>query len=189
MTYLILGLVLFISIHLTRILAPQLRDGAIAKMGDGPWKGVYSIISILGIYVMTLGFGSVKLDYPELYDPPAFLKHIMMLLVLISFILMAAGNLKAGYIQAKVKHPMLIAFKTWAFAHLLVNGDMASVILFGSLLAWAVFTLIAVKKRGGEPPVATSFMPDIISVVIGVVAWFVFAVYLHPWLIGVSIFA
>lgn len=189
MTYLILGLVLFIGIHMSRIVTPQIRDGAIAKMGEGPWKGIYSLISILGIYVITLGFTDVKLDYDDLYDPPSFLKHIAMLLILISFIMMISGNLKTGYIKAKLKHPMLIAIKTWAFAHLLVNGDFASVILFGSLIAWAVVTLIAVKKRGGTPPVATSYIPDVISVVIGGVVFVLFALYIHSWLIGVSVIA
>jgi len=131
----------------------------------------------------------VKLDYPELYDPPTFLKHIAMLLILISFIIMISGNLKTGYIKAKLKHPMLITVKIWAFAHLLVNGDMASVILFGTFLIWAVFTLISVKKRGGAPPVASSFIPDVISIVIGGAIFVIFALYLHPWLIGVSVIA
>jgi len=189
MAYLILGLILFIGIHFTRILVPQIRESAIVKIGEGPWKGVYTVISILGIYLMVPGFPDVKLNYAELYDPPSFLKHIAMLLILISFILMAAGNLKSGYIKAKIKHPMLIAVKTWAFAHLLVNGDMASVILFASIIGWAVFSLISIKKRGGQPPVASSYVPDIIATAIGVIAFVIFAFYLHPWLIGVSVIA
>jgi len=189
MVYLLLGLVLFLGIHLIRVLVPDMRINTIAKIGEGSWKGIYSLVSIIGIVFISLGFTDVKLGYDELYDPPSFLKHIAMLLILISFILMAAGSLKAGYIKVAVNHPMLVAVKTWAFSHLLVNGDMASVLLFGSLLIWAVITLISTKRRGGRPPEASSYMPDIISVVIGSVVFFIFAYYLHPWLIGVSVFA
>jgi len=108
----------------------------------------------------------------------------------LAFIFVVAGNIPmTGHIKAKLKHPMLIGIKTWAIAHLLINGDVASVLLFGSMLVWAVISVIAIKKRGVVPPVATSAKADVISVVVGIALWLAFAMWLHTWLIGVSAIA
>lgn len=189
MGMLILGLVLFIAMHLVRIVAPGLRQAGLDKLGTFGWKILYAVVSIAGVYLMGKGYGAYRAEgSPLLYDPPVWMGHITLLLMALSFILVVAGNLPStGYIRAKMKHPMLIGVKVWAVAHLLANGDVASVVLFGSLLAWAVFSVIAIKKRGLEPPVAVSVIPDVVSVVLGLGLWFAFAVWIHTWLIGVSV--
>lgn len=191
MGMLILGIVLFIGVHLVRIMAPGLRNAGIAKLGQGGWSIFYTVVAIAGVYLMGKGYGAYRAEgSPILYDPPLWLGHVTILLMAISFIFFVAGNLPmTGHIKAKLKHPMLIGVKTWAVAHLLINGDVASIILFGSLLAWAIFALIAIKKRGGQPPVATSAKADVIAVVVGLVLWLVFAMWVHSWLIGVPAIA
>lgn len=191
MAMLIIGLLLFIGMHMMRIVAPGVREAGLAKLGGSGWKILYAVVSIAGVYLIAKGYGAVRAEgSPLLYDPPLWLGHVTILLMALSFIFIVAGNLPiTGHIKAKLKHPMLIGIKTWAIAHLLINGDLASVILFGSMLAWAVVSVIAIKKRGGVPPVATSAKADILSVVIGIVLWLVFAMWLHSWLIGVSAIA
>ncbi len=191
MGMLILGIVLFIGMHLTRIVTPGLRNSGIAKLGDNGWKILYTVVSIAGIYLMGRGYGVYRMEgSPIVYDPPFWMGHLTILLMALSFIFIVAGNLPmTGHIKAKLKHPMLIGIKTWAVSHLLINGDLASIILFGSLLAWAIITLIAVKKRGVKPPVATSAKPDMIAVVTGLAIWLVFVMWVHTWLIGVPVIA
>ena len=191
MGMLILGVVLFIGIHLMRIVSPGIRNAGIAKLGDNGWKILYTVVAIAGVYLMGKGYGIYRAEgSPIVYDPPLWMGHITILLMALSFIFIVAGNLPmTGHIKAKLKHPMLIGIKTWAIAHLLINGDVASLILFGSLLAWAVVSVIAIKKRGGQPPVATSIKADIIAVVVGIILWLVFAMWVHTWLIGVSAIA
>lgn len=191
MGMLILGLVLFIGMHMVRIVAPGLRDTGIAKLGNPGWKILYAVVSFAGIYLMAKGYGAYRAEGPAiLYNPPLWLGGVTMLLMVFSFIFIVAGNLPmTGHIKAKLKHPMLIGIKTWAIAHLLINGDVASVVLFGAMLAWAVVSVIAIKKRAIEPPVATSGMADILSVVIGLALWAAFGMWLHTSLIGVAAIA
>lgn len=191
MGLLILGLALFIGMHMVRIVAPGLRDAGIAKLGGAGWKILYAVVSIAGVYLMGKGYGAYRAEgSPILYDPPLWMGHITILLMALAFIFVVAGNIPmTGHIKAKLKHPMLIGIKTWAIAHLLINGDVASVVLFGSMLAWAVISVIAIKKRGSVPPVATSVKADVISVVVGLALWLAFAMWLHTSLIGVSAIA
>jgi len=191
MSMLILGIVLFIGMHLMRVVTPRLRNAGLAKLGDSGWKILYTVVSILGVYLMGRGYGEYRADgSPLLYDPPLWMGHLTILLMALAFIFVVAGNVPmTGHIKAKLKHPMLIGIKTWAIAHLLINGDLASVILFGSMLAWAIFMVIAIKKRGGQPPVASSVKADVISVVVGLVLWLAFATWVHTWLIGVPAIA
>ncbi len=191
MGILILGLVLFIGMHLVRIVAPGLREAGLAKLGTMGWKILYAVVSIAGVYLMGKGYGAYRAEgVTVVYDPPLWMGHITILLMAFAFIFVVAGNLPAtGHIKAKLKHPMLIGIKVWAIAHLLINGDLASIVLFGSLLAWAVFSVIGIKKRGLAPPVATSAKPDIAAVVIGLGLWLGFAMWLHTWLIGVPAIA
>ncbi len=191
MGMLILGVVLFIGIHLVRIVAPDLRNAGIAKLGENGWKIFYSVISVLGIFLMGRGYGAYRMEgSPIVYDPPLWMGHLIILLMALAFIFFVAGNVPTtGHIKAKLKHPMLIGVKTWAIAHLLINGDVASIILFGSLLVWAIISVISIKKRGGKPPVATSAKPDVIAIVIGLAIWVVFTLWVHTWLIGVPVIA
>lgn len=191
MGMLLTGIVLFIGMHMVRIVAPGLRDAGIAKLGGAGWKILYAVVSIAGVYLIGKGYGAYRAEgSPILYDPPLWMGHITILLMALAFIFLVAGNLPiTGHIKSKLKHPMLISIKTWAIAHLLINGDVASVVLFGSMLAWAVISVIAIKKRGGPLPVFTSAKADVLSIVIGLALWLVFAMWLHTWLIGVSAIA
>jgi len=191
MAMLILGLLLFTGMHAVRIVAPGVRDAGMTKLGDAGWKILYAVVSVAGVYLMAKGYGAYRAEgSPIVYDPPLWLGHVTLLLMVFSFIFVVAGNLPiTGHIKAKLKHPMLIGIKTWAVAHLLINGDVASIVLFGGMLAWAVFAVIGIKKRGAEPPVASSAMADVLSVVIGLGLWAAFGIWLHTWLIGVAAIA
>lgn len=191
MGMMVLGLVLFIAMHLVRIVAPGIRDAGLAKLGDSGWKILYTVVSVAGVYLIGRGYGAYRAEgSPILYEAPVWMSHMTLLLMAISFIFIVAGNLPStGYIKAKLKLPMLMGIKVWAIAHLLANGDVGSVVLFGAMLIWAIISVIGIKKRGLEPPVASSVKPDIIAVVLGLVLWFGFAIWVHTWLIGVAVIA
>lgn len=189
MLLLVLGLVLFLGIHSVRIVAPDFRDAQIAARGEGAWKGIYSVISALGLVLIVWGYGQARQDPVIFWTSPAWMSHLVALLMLFSFIFLAASQIPAGRIKAALKHPMLVGVKIWALAHLLVNGDLASAVLFGGFLAWAVVDRISEKKRlaAGKTrnPVAGPVSRDILAVAVGVVAYVLFVLYLHQWLIGV----
>lgn len=191
MLVLILGIVVFLGIHSVRIVAPQWRLARIAQWGEGKWKGLYSLVSLVGLVLLVWGFGMARLEAPILYEPPVWMKHIVLLLMLFAFIFLGLFIAKAGRLKPALKHPMLIAIKTWALAHLLANGDLASLILFLSFLAWAVFDRIALKRqaRAGLAPAAIAPGPvtnDVIGIAIGLVLYGLFIWKLHALLIGVS---
>ena len=191
MLVLILGIVVFLGIHSVRIVAPQWRLARIAQWGEGKWKGLYSLVSLVGLVLLVWGFGMARLEAPILYEPPVWMKHIVLLLMLFAFIFLGLFIAKAGRLKPALKHPMLIAIKTWALAHLLANGDLASLILFLSFLAWAVFDRIALKRqaRAGLAPAAIAPGPvtnDVIGIAIGLVLYGLFVWKLHALLIGVS---
>ncbi len=188
MTYLVLGLVIFFGTHLfsayrSREPGKDLRK----KMGEGPYMGLYSLVSIAGFALIVWGFGAAR-PAQILYTPPAYLAHINLLLMAIAMILLAAAYLPTGRIKKAVKHPMLAAVKVWAFGHLLANGELNSVVLFGSFLAYAVLDRIAVKKRGDNgpgPDAAVNGMGDAGAVVVGLGAYAAILLWLHPVLFGV----
>ncbi len=182
----ITGLVIFFAIHLVRMLAPEWRRTQIKNIGENKWKGVYSIISIIGLGLIIWGYSQAKIDSDIIYTPPSWGAHVALLLVAIALILVIAANLPTGKIKQAVKHPFLLAVKLWAFAHLLANGDVASIILFGSFLVYAVWNRIAVKRRGGANPVANSSTSDMISIVLGLAIWAILVFGAHNWLFGVN---
>ena len=186
MMYLIIGLIAFFSLHLVRIVAPQWREDKIAAIGEAKWKGIYSVVSILGVILLIWGYGRARGEAPNLFNPPDWAPHLVSLLMAVAFILMMAGNLPAGKIKQAVKHPFLLSIKIWAFAHLLANGDLASLVLFGSFLAYAVWNRISIKSRGEADPVAISKTSDIIAVVSGLAIWAVVIFWLHEWLMGMN---
>ncbi len=186
MLYLIAGLVIFFAIHLTTMIAPQWREARIASMGENRWKGLYSLSSMVGMVLIVWGYSKARPDAPELFTPPAWAPHLVILLMAIAFILMMAGNLPAGRIKQAVKHPFILAIMIWAFAHLVSNGDLASAILFGSFLVYAVWNRISLKRRGAEDPVAVSKTSDTIAVVSGLVIWAAVVFWLHDLAIGVN---
>ncbi len=190
MALLVLGIVIFLGMHLVRVVAPGLRASIIERNGKSAWMGIYTVISLVGLGLVIYGFGEARATTGMLYNPPVFLKHISLLLMLVAFICLAAGFLPAGRIAVAVKHPQILSIKIWALAHLLANGETSSVLLFASFLAWAVVMRISLKRRqrAGELvlPVFRSTRYDLFAVLIGVAAYLLFIWKLHEWLIGVA---
>jgi uncharacterized membrane protein len=187
MTLLILGLVLFIGMHSVGILAPAWRDRTAARLGEVPWQGIYSLVSLVGFVLIVWGYGLARQDPVALYAPPVWTRHLALLLMVPVFPLLLAAYLP-GRIRATVKHPMLAAVKLWALAHLLANGNLADLILFGTFLAWAVADRISIKGR--NPPQVPSAPAckanDWIALGAGLVLYAAFLGGLHAWLMGVS---
>lgn len=190
MTYLILGLVIFFGAHLfTTFRSREPGKDIKAKLGYGPYMGLYSLVSIAGFVLICWGFGATR-DAGSLYMAPSWGRHVNLALMLPALILLVASQMPAGVIKKAVKHPMLIAVKLWAFGHLLANGEVNSVILFASFLAYAVIDRIAVKKRGDNGPAreaASSVVSDIAAVIVGAGLYVVILIWLHPILFGVAV--
>ena len=147
MSLLILGLVLFLGTHSVRIVADDWRGARIARLGLMPWKGIVSVISIIGFVLIVWGYGQARGNPIVLYSPPVWTRHIAALLTVPAFILLVAAYIPGTRIKRAVGHPMVAAVKIWAFAHLLANGTLADVVLFGAFLAWAVADYIAARRR------------------------------------------
>ncbi len=187
MALLIAGLVLFLGVHSVRMVAPTWRDSMLARLGENGWKGLYSLVSFVGLVLLIWGYARAQPLAPVLYVTPFGMVHLTALLMVFAFIALAVSQVPSGRLKPMLKHPMLLSVKIWAFAHLLVNGDLASVILFGAFLAWAVWNRIAVKRRGAPLPQPGPVLYDIIAVVSGLVLWVLFVWKAHEWLIGVPI--
>ena len=191
MSILIIGLVIFLGLHSVRIFADGWRDDKKAQWGEGAWKGLYSVASIIGLALIVWGYGLARQQPVVLWVPPVATRHIAALLMLFAFILLAAAYVPGNAIKSKLRHPMTLSVKTWALAHLLANGNLADVVLFGSFLIWAVLCFIAARKRDRAADTvypAGKAVPTVITIVIGLVAYGVFAAVLHKWLIGVAVF-
>jgi uncharacterized membrane protein len=189
MALLILGLVLVLGIHSARIFSPDWRAGMIARMGEGPWKLLYSAVSLVGLVLVVWGYGMARQDPIVVWDPPIWTRHLAILLNLVAFIFIAAYLVPAGRIKARLGHPMLLGVKTWAVAHLLANGTLADIVLFGAILAWAVADFVVSRRRDrkhGVVHVAGPARNDLIAVAVGLLAWAVMVLFLHEWLIGVD---
>lgn len=188
MTYLILGLIIFFGAHLFSTFRSRAPGKDIKeKLGYGPYMGLYTLVSVVGLGLIIWGFGAAR-PAPILYIPPTGLAHLNLALMLPAMILLVAAYMPTGRIKKAVKHPMLLAVKIWAFGHLLANGELNSVLLFGSFLAYGVIDRIALKKRGDigpGPDAPVSAMGDIGSLVIGAGVYAVLLLWLHPILFGV----
>ena len=188
MVYLILGLVLFLSVHSVRIVAEDWRTQTLKRLGNGTYKGIYIILSLLGLGLIVWGFGMARETPSMLWMPPRGMRHAAALLTLIAFVLLAAAYVPRNAIKARVHHPMVLAVKTWALAHLLSNGSLAHVILFGSFLAWGVANFIAARKRDralGTSYPAGTLAGTVSTVAVGLAAWAAVALWLHGLLIGI----
>ena len=188
MTLLILGLLLFLGVHSVRIVAESWRMQTIARIGAQPWKGAYALASLLGFALIVWGFGLARAQPVQLWSPPPALRHLALLLTLLAFVLLAAAYVPGNGIKARLHHPMVLAVKVWALAHLLVNGNVAHVLLFGSFLVWAVMNFRAARRR--DRVAATVYAPGkasatLVTVVVGALAWALFAFWLHGWWIGI----
>lgn len=191
MLVLILGLVLFLGIHSTRLFAADWRAAQIDRRGLLVWKGLFSIVAILGLVLIIWGYGQARLTPTWLWVSPIWTRHLAALLTIPAFILLAATYIPGTRIKARVGHPMLLGVKFWAIAHLIANGTLADLLLFGGFLAWAVALYVVLRRRdrlAGVRYPASGFSRDLVAIVVGLVGWVIFALWLHGPLIGVRPF-
>jgi uncharacterized membrane protein len=190
MAALVLGLVLFLGLHSTRIFAEGWRTQTMESFGEKEYKLLYSVLSIAGFALLVWGYGLARHDPVILWNqPPVWTRHLASLLTLAAFVLLVAAYVPGNAIKAKLRHPMILGVKVWALAHLVSNNTLADLVLFGSFLVWAVLDYRAARRR--ERTLATvidagPLSRTILTVVVGVVAWAVFAMWAHRVLIGVS---
>ncbi|MDP2621039.1 MAG: NnrU family protein [Hyphomicrobiales bacterium] len=190
MIVLILGLIVFLGIH-SLPMAPDLRARVRELLGENGYRALVGVVSLVGLALIVWGYGLAREAPVVVWSPPLWTQHVTALLVLIAFVLIAAAYIP-GRIREKARHPMLAGVKVWAFAHLISNGTLADIVLFGAILAWAVVDRISLKRREAAGLVTVTGGParnDLVAIVVGVVAFVVFALWLHEWLIGVSPFA
>jgi uncharacterized membrane protein len=188
MTVMILGLLVFLGMHSIRILADDWRTRQVARLGPLPWKGLYALVSLAGFVLIVWGYAQARVGSPLLWSAPVWMHHVTALLVLLSFVLVTAAYVPGTHIKAAIGHPMVAGVKLWAFGHLLSNGSVADVVLFGAFLLWAALAFRAGRRRdraAGTRYPAKGWGRDALAVVIGVLAWGVFAHVLHEALIGV----
>lgn len=185
---LLAGLVLFLGFHSIRIVASGLRGRLVARLGEGAWKGLYSLVSAVGLGLIVYGFHGAGEQEP-LWQPPVFMRHVTIALMALSFVLLAAAYIPGNDIRPKLGHPMVLAVKTWAFAHLLANGQPRDLLLFGAFLVWAIVDYASLRRRdraAGVVRAPGSLAGNAATVAIGLAVWALFAFRLHQWLIGVS---
>jgi uncharacterized membrane protein len=188
MEMLLMGLVLFLGLHSVRMVAPQWRANTVLMLGENGYKGLYSVGSLVGLGLIIWGYSVLRHTPTVLWSPPTGMRHLAALLTLGAFVLLTAAYVPLNPIKAKVGHPMVAGVKLWALAHLLANGSLADVLLFGSFLVWAVADFVSCRKRDRaaqlQRPAGTT-AGLVKTLVMGTVAWAVFALALHGWLIGV----
>ena len=191
MIALILGLLMFLGVHSVRVVGDGWRAAQIARMGETLWKGLYSLAAAVGLALIIWGYHLAQAQPIVLWTPPSWMRHLGALLTVPAFVLLAAAYVPRNRIKAAVGHPMVAGVKLWAFAHLLVNGTLAAIVLFGAFLVWAVADFTSARRRdraaGTRYPAGTASR-DAVVVVVGLVAWALFAFLLHGWLIGVRPF-
>ncbi len=191
MSYLILGIVIFLGVHSVRIVADGWRTKQLEKMGEMVYKGLYSVLSIIGFALIIWGFGVARETPQLLWTLPVGMRHAASLFTLLAFVLLAAAYVPGNLFKARLHHPMVLAVKSWALAHLLSTGNLAHVILFGAFLGWAVLDFIAARRR--ERVAGTHYGPASagrtgITVAVGLAAWAGFAFWGHGLLIGIRPF-
>lgn len=190
---LVLGLVLFLGIH-ALTMARGLRASLIGRLGETPYKVVYSLASAIGLVLIVYGFGRYRAEgFVPLWTPPVWGRHLALLLMLPALVLLAAAYIPSR-IRDKVRHPMLAAIKIWAFAHLLANGDLGALLLFGGFLVYAVVDRIAVKRRGAADASNPALFGrkgtlagDIAAVIVGLLVYGLLVTYIHPYLFGIPV--
>ena len=189
MTILVLGLIIFLGLHSTRIVSESGRERAIARLGEGPWKGIYSLLSAIGFVLIVWGFAEARATAPSLWTPLPGARHATILLMLISMVLLAAYLFKQSHITAAIHHPMIWSVAVFGVAHLIANGSAADAVLFGAFLVWAAADLVssyARDRRNGVVYPEPNWNTTIGAIVVGLALWAVLAFWLHFWLFGVS---
>ena len=192
MSWLILGLLLFLGTHSVRIFAEGARGRFIAQRGEATWKGLFTLLSIAGFALIIWGYGLARQQPMVLWPAQAWARHLASLLTLAAFILLAAAYVPSNHLKASLHHPMLLGVKAWALAHLLANNTLADLVLFGSFLVWALLDRRAARSRDRANQTvfgAGTMSGTALTVVVGVAAWAVFAFWAHAAWIGVRPFA
>lgn len=189
MTVLLLGLLLFLGTHSLRVVAGGWRESHIARWGAGPWKGLYSLLSFVGLLLIVWGYGLARQQSVVLWaPPPLWLRHIAAVLMLLSFVLLAAAYVPRNPLKARLQHPMLLGVNVWALAHLLANNTLADLLLFGAFLLWAAMAFASSRRRdraAGAVAAAGTATGMAITLVVGMTLWLLFAFWAHRWLFGV----
>ena len=188
MLTLLIGIVVFLGVH-TLSTQRETRAALIARFGEGPYKGLFSLGAVVGFVLIVWGFSLYRSQgWIQVWTPPVWTRHLTITLMWFAFVSLACMNPAPSRIRGWLRHPMLVAIKIWALAHLLANGDLGGMLLFGAFLAWAVYDRIAVKRRGdlGAPRVSSFTPADGVSLLVGTVGY-VAMMFLHPYLIGVSV--
>jgi hypothetical protein len=194
MDMLIAGLVIFLGIHAMRVWGEGLRGALIQRLGPMGFKGVYSIAALAGFYLLLVGYGQARLEPVPLWTPPHGIAHASVALMWVSMVMVAAAQIPRNAIQARLRHPMVLGVKVWALAHILANGTLHDLLLFGGFLVWAVLSFRAARQRdraawaAGEVSEAspTSRAATLLTLVAGTAAWAAFILVVHVWLIGVA---
>ena len=196
MTWLILGLILFLGAHSVRVVADNWRAEKIAAWGDKAFKGVYTLVSILGFYLLVVGYGEARLQPLALWNPPIFTRHISTLLMLLSSILLIATYIPRNHFKMRLRHPMVLSVKVWALSHLLANSNLADLVLFGSFLIWSVLNFRSARARDQaqvENSVAIedslpkpNLYATLIALFGGMALWAVITFVLHAKVVGVA---
>lgn len=191
MNTLIAGLAIFIGMHCIHILTPDWRAAQVKKFGENAWKGIFSVASLIGFGLIVWGYGEARLSPVVLWEPPPSLRHLSSIFMLPAFILLVAAYVPGNRIKAAIGHPMTASVKLWALAHLLANGNLADLLLFGTFLLWAIMSFVTSRKRdrtGGKTYPVGPASRTVMTVAVGTVVFAVFAGYLHIKLIGMSPF-
>ena len=189
MSILIAGLLIFLATHSTRIVAPAWREAMIARMGKHAWRALVSVLSLIGFVLLIKGYDTARMNPINLYEPPVWLRPVTLLLMFFAAVFAVAAIVPRNHTKAAMGHPLVLSVKTWAFAHLLSNGTLADVILFGGFLLWAVPDFIRSRRSDRAQGVVYpegGLGNTLVTVIVGAILWAVFAFYLHAHWVGVA---
>ena len=189
MSMLILGLILFLGVHSTRIFAEGWRQKTLGRMGEMSWKGIYTVIALAGLALIIWGFGLARQQPVVWWAPPVGLRHLNSLFTLVAFVFIAAAYVPRNHIKARLHHPMVLGVKLWAFGHLLATRTVADTVLFAAFLLWAILAFRAARQRDraqGTVYASGSLGGSLATIALGIVGWAVFAFWLHAAWIGVA---
>lgn len=186
MVWLLLGLFGFLGVHSIRIVAPAWRERMLARLGEKPWKGLYTLLSLGFFALMVWGFGQAKLQSSLVWAPPTGLRHVAYLIVLVAFVLLAAAYVPRNAFKRRLGHPMLVGTTLWAFAHLLMSGLAHAMLLFAGFLVWSLLALASARNRPAPPPPNSRLPMTLLTVVIGIALYMIFVLWLHLWLVGIA---